>query len=143
MSRKPPPDPIVVIFFVDRCLGENDVPQALVAAGARIEKHSAHFKDDDPDEDWLPVVGAEGWIVLSKDERIRKRRNERDALMNAKVGAYLLTNANMTGKDMASAFVSALPRMTSQARSIENPSSPASRRMARSLSSPRNVVRVP
>lgn len=33
------------------------------------------------DEDWLPIVGENGWVVLMRDKRIRYRKPERDRLM--------------------------------------------------------------
>jgi hypothetical protein len=52
-----------------------------------------------------------GWIVLTKDARIRYREIERTALMNAGVGAFVLTAKNLQGSEMASIFVHALPSM--------------------------------
>ena len=38
---------------------------------------------------WLTAVGNRGWIVLTKDRRIRYRNLERAALMAANVGAFI------------------------------------------------------
>jgi hypothetical protein len=43
------------------------------------------------DEDWLPVVGSNGWVVLMRDKRIRYRRPERERLMQHGVKAFCLT----------------------------------------------------
>ncbi len=43
------------------------------------------------DEDWLPVVGANGWVVLMRDKRIRYRRPERERLMQYGAKAFCLT----------------------------------------------------
>jgi PIN like domain len=48
------------------------------------------------DEDWLPVVGAEGMLVLMRDKHIRSRRAERDRLIENGVGAFCLTGAGNT-----------------------------------------------
>ena len=34
--------------------------------------HDDHFARDASDETWLGEVGAKGWVVLSKDDRIRR-----------------------------------------------------------------------
>jgi len=49
---------------------------------------------------------------LTKDARIRYREIKRTALMNAGVGAFVLTAKNLQGSEMASIFVHALPSMT-------------------------------
>ena len=69
------------------------------------------FPQDAFDEVWLTRAGAEGWIVLSKDRKIRYRANEHAALKAAKVRAFVLTGGNMPGEAMAQAFVDALRRM--------------------------------
>lgn len=45
------------------------------------------------DEEWLPIVGGNGWIVLMRDKRIRYRRPERDRLMAHAVKAFCLTGS--------------------------------------------------
>lgn len=54
-------------------------PNGPVAAGAR-------------DVDWLPVVGAKGLTVLTRDKRIRQRPLERQALLAHNVRACFLTS---------------------------------------------------
>jgi hypothetical protein len=48
-----------------------------------VEVHDDHFAPDAPDAVWLRVVGERGWVVLTKDERIRRRPLEREALLTA------------------------------------------------------------
>ena len=54
----------------------------------------------------------EGWIVLTKDHRIRYRNIERTALLNAGVGAFILTAGDLSGEEMANVFVKALPAIS-------------------------------
>ncbi len=75
----PPDEPT---FLIDRSLGSRDVPEALRAAGALVEVHDDHFAQDAEDAVWLPAVGAQGWIVLTKDIRIRRHPLELSALMS-------------------------------------------------------------
>ncbi len=62
----------------------------------RAAGHTAHvqgsatFGTGTPDVDWLPRVGARGWILITKDKNIRKREVELRALKQAGV--------TMTGK---------------------------------------------
>lgn len=47
--------------------------------------------------------------MLTKDQKIRFRTLERTALMNAGVGAFILTAGGLQGEEMARIFVQALP----------------------------------
>lgn len=94
-------------FFVDRALGGIKVPTILSDACFTIEIHSDHFPDDSPDAEWLTEVGKRGWVVLSKDKRIRRRPLELNALLKAKVAAFVLTSGNLTGEKMGDIFVRA------------------------------------
>lgn len=100
-------DPDKPILFVDRSLGRG-VVTALRAAGARVESHDDHFAQNAPDELWLERAGREGWIVITKDRRIRHRPNEIAAFRHHKVIGVFLTNANATGAENSSLLITAL-----------------------------------
>ncbi|MGH7844205.1 MAG: hypothetical protein ACREQW_03410 [Candidatus Binatia bacterium] len=108
-SGSKPPEPLV--FFIDRSLGRRIIAQALREAGETVEIHDDHFALDAKDEVWLVEVGRRGWIVLTKDDRIRYRVAEQTALAAARVKAFVLTSTQLQGREMAAAFVRALPRM--------------------------------
>jgi hypothetical protein len=108
-----------LVFFIDRSLGRKYVAEALRTAGATVEVHDDHFPQTTPDVDWLAEVGRRGWVVLSKDERIRRNRIEREALEAAHVRAFFLTQQDITGQEMANLFRDALPGMTN--RTISQP----------------------
>ena len=46
-----------------------------------MEIHDDHFAPDTPDTVWLAEVGARGWVVLTKDSRIRRHPLELQALL--------------------------------------------------------------
>jgi hypothetical protein len=110
-----------LVFFIDRSLGGRLVAQALRGAGAKVEIHDDHFPQDTPDVDWLTEVGRRGWVVLSKDERIRRNPLERAALKQAGVRAFFLTKQGLTGPEMAALFVQALKGMRNRAMSQPAP----------------------
>ncbi len=118
MTPRPVSD---LVFFIDRSLGRKQVAQALREAGATVEVHDDHFPQATPDVDWLAEVGRRGWVVLSKDERIRRNRIERTALEAARVRAFFLTQQDITGQEMAELFSNALPGMTRRAVSEPAP----------------------
>jgi uncharacterized protein with PIN domain len=63
---------------------------ALRNAGLKVEVHDDHFAQNAPDPEWLSVAGKNGWIVVTRDERIRYREAEKQAIRRAKVGAFVL-----------------------------------------------------
>ena len=78
--------------------------------------HIAHAQQDTfgsgtQDVEWLPQVGARGWILLTKDKQIRKREIELRALRQAGVRAFVLTAAGLTGAEQARVLEAALPAM--------------------------------
>jgi hypothetical protein len=55
--------------------------------------------------------GYHRWILLTKDSRIRYRRNEMQALLSSKTRSFVLVSSNLPGAEIAQIFVKALPRM--------------------------------
>ena len=104
---KSPPEPTA--FFLDRSLGKNRIALELRQAGVTVHVHDDHFPPAAKDEEWLTHAGQKGWVVLTKDHRIRYRNLERTALMSAGVGAFVLTAGGLNGNEMARIFVTALP----------------------------------
>jgi hypothetical protein len=115
---RPLPEPVL---FLDECLGRTDVPDALRAMGIRIELLHEHFDLATADTDWLTEVGKRGWVVLTKDQHIRRRRIEMDSLLAANVAAFVLTSGNLAGAGMATAFASAWPRIQKHVRDYAVP----------------------
>ena len=118
LSSKPPNPPI---FFIDRSLGRKAISSALIEAGAEVIVHDEHFPQNTIDETWLEEAGKNGWIVLSKDKRIRYRANEKNALVGAKVLAFILIATNTTGEEMADIFVRSLKRMVQISNEVKRP----------------------
>ena len=57
----------------------------------RGEGHVAHVQRDTfgtgtQDVEWLPDVGARGWVLITKDKQIRRREIQLRALRQAGVG---------------------------------------------------------
>jgi predicted nuclease of predicted toxin-antitoxin system len=111
-ANSPSKRPDEPVFFLDRSLGKHRVATALRQVGAILHIHDDHFPPDAKDEHWLAEAGQRGWIVLTKDHRIRYRHVERLALMKAGVAAFILTSGDLQGDEMAQIFVKALPRIT-------------------------------
>lgn len=88
------------------------VPEALRAAGIRVERKTDHFDQDTEDTIWVPEVGKRGWVILSADENLKHNHIEIVALLKSNTHSFLLTSGSFTGPEMAKAFVTAIPQMT-------------------------------
>lgn len=116
MSRRErPPE-----FFIDRSLGKKHLPEALRARGVVVHTLASVYGEQVgqrlDDKIWLRDAGANGWIVLMKDDAIRRRPAERDALIQAGVRAFCLTNAQLRQEEQTIRFTSNLNRIIQQAR---------------------------
>ena len=117
-TAKPPDEPT---FFIDRSLGCIQVPEAFRQAGIDFIPHHALFQADAKDEEWLSKAGEKGWVVLTKDDKIRYRPLERMALMGAGVAAFILSARNIKAAEMASIFIRALPKIKRLLKKTKRP----------------------
>jgi predicted nuclease of predicted toxin-antitoxin system len=104
-----PPDGTV--FFLDRSLGVEPIRTELINRGLFVEIHDDHFPRDEEDRVWLQAVGERGWVVLTKDNRLRYRPLEIAALRASKAKVFVLTAGNLRGIEIAAVFLAALPRI--------------------------------
>lgn len=106
-------------FFVDRSLGKSIV-EGLHAAGLTVYSMADVYGERRaqrlPDEVWLRDAGKNDWIVFTKDDAIRRRPAERDALTAAAVRVFCLTNRHLRGAEQTERFVSNRHRILRQAR---------------------------
>ena len=107
-------------FFIDRSLGRLVVPAALRAHGLVVrtmaDVYGERVGQGLRDETWLRDVGEHGWVVLMKDDAIRRRPAERDALTTGGVRAFCLTNAQLRGEEQARRLVANRHRILRQAQ---------------------------
>lgn len=106
---------------MDRSLGRK-LAAALRAAEVAAITHDSVFSDPaTPDEEWLRRCGTERWIVITKDQMIRKRTLEREALLEAKVEAFVFTGGHLSGTEVAEVITRALPKMTQLLNATDPP----------------------
>lgn len=105
-SRVSPPD---VTFFTDRDLGRK-IPNRLREAGVDVEAHDDHFGPTTADVDWLRKVARRGWVVLSKNRRIRYTPLEIEALMTSGAACFMLIGKRPHA-ELADNLVQALPKV--------------------------------
>ncbi len=114
-----PPDGTV--FFIDRSLGVEPIRTELIQSGLSVEIHDDHFARDERDSAWLRTVGKWGWVVLTKDQRLRYRPLEIAALRASAARVFVLTAGNLRGIQIADVFLAALPRINRILHSRQGP----------------------
>ena len=96
-------------FLIDRSLGRLEVAMALRSAGLTVrtlaDVYGEEAAQETEDTEWIRLAAERGWIVLCKDDRIRRRPAERDALTDGMVRVFCLTNANLGFAEQAAYFV--------------------------------------
>jgi hypothetical protein len=100
-----------LVFFVDRCLESKVVVEALVGAGLELRLHGKLFKPDAPDVEWLPRIAQNKWVLFTKDQGIRRRPIEKQALLIPCARSFILTAGGMTGQEIADTFIRYLNRI--------------------------------
>lgn len=104
--REPP------VFFIDHCLGRKLVVGRLKAAGADARALvDEGFSENAEDVEWLPIVASRGWAIVTKDKRIGKRPLEREAIISAGGGAFIVAMGRLKGIEVADLLAGALPKM--------------------------------
>lgn len=103
------PEPIAL--FVDRCAWSRPLGEALDKIGANYIAHHQRFEPGEPDEVWLEVAGREGWIVLTRDKRIRWRPAELEAFRDHRVIVFVLVSGNMSAAGTADLISRLYPKI--------------------------------
>lgn len=78
------------MIFVDRSIPKSVAEALKLVREDEVAWLEDLFNDDVADEEWLEAAGREGWLVISRDKRIRSRFGERTALQRHGVGCFIL-----------------------------------------------------
>jgi PIN like domain len=101
---EPPPE-----FLIDRSLSQVSLPASLREAGLIVRTLSDVYGEQEAqrvqDTAWIALAAERGWVILCKDDHIRRRPAERQALQDGKVKVFCLTNARLTFAEQASYFL--------------------------------------
>lgn len=109
------------MIFIDRSL-----PRA-VAEGLRRSRAGVIYLDevfarDTPDREWLAEAGRQGWLVITRDKKIRTRPAERRAIAEGKVRCFVFTQKKDATKEEYLALIErALPAMERIVASVPPP----------------------
>ncbi len=78
-----------MIFF------DRSIPRGVAEAVKQVREDACWLEDVFErgwikDREWIPAIGAKGWLVVSKDKKIRTRPEERRAWRENNVGGFIL-----------------------------------------------------
>ena len=90
-------------------------------AGANVEHPGGAIPFGATDDVWLDECGKQGWIVLTRDKHIRRRRLEREALKASGVAAFALTSGEATAKEVADTIVPLVQKFVNMSVSEPQP----------------------
>jgi predicted nuclease of predicted toxin-antitoxin system len=95
-------------LYVDECLGRT-LARSLLAEGYDAKPFDEFAGQ--PDVEFLPVIGARQWVLLTKDKDVRRNQLEVQAILNAGVRAFVITAANLTREQLAHLVLGTMPRI--------------------------------
>jgi hypothetical protein len=110
------------VLYLDENLHNcKPILDALVQYGIRHERHGSHFPPGTEDVSWLPFVGKHGWLLVTKDKRIRFNELEKSAIQRYRVREFYFASGNYSGAEMATMLVTALREMARFCRRYDPP----------------------
>lgn len=93
----------------------------MLAAGANVEHAGGAFPFGTTDEVWLTACGERNWIVLTRDQRIRRRVLEREAIRQSAAAVFALTAGEATAAETGDVVVRLLVKFANMAVSEPKP----------------------
>lgn len=107
-------------FFFD-----NNLSPKLAHGFREFGEDVVHLIDVFPptaqDTDWLPVIGEKGWILVTRDKKIRRRPAELAAYRLNGIGGFVLTGKNIEGWRIVRQLVNRWLKMKELAESTRKP----------------------
>jgi hypothetical protein len=109
------------VFYLDESIFSHVLLEAMRAAGVTVRHVGEAVPYGSTDEHWLGEVGRNGWIALLRDQAVRRRPLEREALKSARVAAFVFTGGQASAADTAAAIVPLLVKFANMAISEPRP----------------------
>jgi hypothetical protein len=109
------------VFYIDESIHSHALVDAMLAAGANLKRVGVDVDFGSPDEAWLQLVGEHGWIALTRDQKIRKRRMELEVLKAYGAAVFCFTGGSATADETAQTICRLLPKFANMAVSEPRP----------------------
>jgi hypothetical protein len=110
-----------VLYLDENLCNSKVILETLTRLGVHFERHLSHFSRGTMDEIWLPLVGKNGWVLLTADKRIRYNLLEKRALDKNRVREFVFASGNMSGQEMAEALEQGIRKMVRMCTRIAPP----------------------
>jgi predicted nuclease of predicted toxin-antitoxin system len=107
-------------FFIDNNLGP-DLAKGMRGFGENVMHLQEKFPHDAQDTDWLPFVGKNHLILVTRDLNIRRRPFELRALKSHNVGVFFLGGKKLNRCEIIQQVVRNWPEMKKLARKTDPP----------------------
>jgi hypothetical protein len=118
---------VALTFFFDRCIGKS-LPEALRRADPPFlleyfhdPKGKLKFRQNTPDDAWLPLVAQQGWFILSHDSKWHKNEAEMMAIKQHNAGCFYLYGNNSPTWYKLRAFVRGAEKIVKFAEATARP----------------------
>ena len=98
-------------FYVDESIYSHALEAALAAAGIAFDRVGITVPFGAADDTWLSHCGKHAYLALTRDQRIRYRPLEKQALMSYGVGCFTFTQGQATALQCAARIVELRPKM--------------------------------
>ena len=107
-------------FFFDNNLS-NKLSNGLKEFGEDVIHLKDLFSEDTSDVEWLEYIGKEGFVLITRDKRIRYNRFELGALKEHKVGAFFIGGKNLSACQLIQIIVRNWPKIKESAQKKRPP----------------------
>jgi len=87
----------------------------------RYIAHRQRFDNESPDAEWIAAAGREGWIAISRDQRIHRKPNELAAIRSSRAIIFVFTSGNLSAEGTATVLLKALPKILTKAKGAKRP----------------------
>jgi hypothetical protein len=110
-----------VLYLDENLCNCRPVLDALISNSVRYERHLQHFASGTPDRDWLPFVGQQHWVLLTRDQNIRYQGIEHTLVIRYNIREFVFKAGNLNKEDLATVLMLALPQMKRVCQKYEPP----------------------
>jgi len=107
-------------FIFDENLSPG-LAKGLNEFGEDTEHITDHLQPGATDELMLKLVGENGWFLITRDKKIRRRPIEKEALKKHKVGAFFLGGKQMNSWHFVCQVVRIWIKLKDRARTTDKP----------------------
>lgn len=109
-------------FFFDNNISPNIARAlALLNDDCSICHLQDKYAPNTTDEEWLRDIGNQGFILITRDKKITKRKAELSAYKIHKIGAFILTGKNLRIWDLVKQLVLAWERIKELSERTQRP----------------------